>query len=372
LKKPIKVGIVVSEFPPTGLGGTEIATQKIASLLAQRNLDVHIITRNVRFMRKGKNYTLKKVENYKGYQIHRVSCSTRPIFRFLTQFIFGLITLLRIKPDIIHGQQITQSGLIAVVAGKLLRKKSIVWARGSEIYDSSQFYRRSIGQFIISHASVVLAISTHMKNFMGNIWPHKQISTLHNGIDLKNYYRDPSPKSTIELLFIGRLVRIKRVSDAIRSLLPFKDKIPKVMLTIIGSGPREQFLKKMSNKIGVQDHVRFMGKISHDKIPRNLAVADIFIFPSQREGLPLAVLEAMASSLPILASKSTGITELVQDQINGLLHTPGNINELIENLRKLIQNKVLREEMGKASKEIVQFFGWEKIINQLLFFYLNM
>lgn len=369
MKRPIKVGIIVSEFPPTGLGGTEIATQKIASLLAQRNFEVHVITRNVRLKTGGKIRSLKKIEDYNGYRIHRITCPSPRIFRFITQFLFGLINILKIKPDIIHGQQINQNGLTAVVAGKILRKKTVVWAQGSEIYDSSSLYRQSLDKFIISKASIVLAVSNHLKNFMTRIWPNKRISTLSNGVDLKKYQRDTTPKSTIELMFIGRLVKIKRVSDIIKALSHFKKYIPPVMLTIIGSGIKEQFLKDLSRNLSIQDHVRFIGKIPHKKVPKYLSGADIFIIPSQREGAPLAVLEAMASSLPILASKSPGISELIRNEINGFLHSPGDIKKLITNMRVLIQDKKLREDMGERSREHAEKFSWEEIIIQLIKIY---
>ncbi len=369
MKRTIKVGIIVSDFPPTGLGGTEIATQKIAKLLVQRHFEVHIITRNVRLKIGRKIRSLKKIEDFQGYRIHRITCPTPRIFRFVTQFLFGLINILKIKPDIIHGQQINQNGLIAVVAGKILRKKIVVWARGSEIYDSSSLYRQSLGKFIISKANIVLAVSHHMKNFMTRIWPNNRISALSNGVDLKNYFRDTTPKSTIELMFVGRLVKIKRVSDIIKAVSHFKNNSPLVMLTIIGSGKKEQFLRDLCRRLGIKDHVRFIGTIPHKKVPKYLSGADIFIMASQREGLPLAILEAMASSLPILASKSPGISELIRNKINGFLHSPGNIKHLTTNMRLLIQDKKLREEMGERSRELAEKFNWEEIIIQLIKIY---
>ncbi|NVM56306.1 MAG: glycosyltransferase [Candidatus Helarchaeota archaeon] len=372
MKKSIKIGILVSGLPPIAIGGTEIATHNIAKFLSRKHFEVHVITRNPRIKIKGKKRSLKKVEKYKGYIIHRIPCSSSPLLRFITHVLFGLKALIKIKPDLIHGQQITPNGLIAVLAGKLLRKKTLVWAQGSEIYNSSLLYLKSIGQFVISKATVVLGVSTHMKNRMKYIWPQQPIYHLSNGIELGTYFHEPAPKSTVEIIFVGRLIKIKRISNAIKAISYLKDDIPKVMLTIIGSGPTEELLKKQCGLLKIEDHIRFLGNIPHEEIPKILSRADIFIFPSLREGLPIAILEAMASGLPILASRTTALPELVHDQINGLLHSPGNVSELTRNLKILIQNEALRNSMGKKSREFAHKYSWKKIINRLIKFYLHM
>jgi len=372
MKKITKIGILVSGFPPTTIGGVEIATQKIAQLLSERHLEVHLIMRNVRFNINGQKRSLKKIEKYQGYIIHRIPCVSSSIFRFITHVFFGLKKLIEIKPDIIHAQQLTPNGLIAIVGGKILRKKTLVWIRGSEFYNSSSIYLKSLGKFIISRANIVLAISHHMKQQMKRLWPQKSIFTLGNGITLENYFHDPTPKTYIEIIFVGRLIKNKRVSDALFAISNLKDHILPIIFTIIGSGTMEKPLRKECILLNITEHVQFLGEISPSKIPTYLSKADLFIFPSISEGLPNAILEAMASSLPILAARITAIPELVHDNINGLLHSPGDIKELSENLNTLIQDENLRKLMGQKSYQLAQNYSWKKIINKLLNFYFNM
>jgi glycosyltransferase involved in cell wall biosynthesis len=369
-KRPI-IGILVSGLPPTTIGGAEIAAYQIAKCLSTRNLDVHIITRTDVIKIKGKKRTLKRHESVNGFVIHRIPCSKIPILRFITHLLFGIKEVIHLKPDIIHGQQITPNGLIAVLTGLILRKRIVVYARGSEIYNSSQLYLKSIAQFVVSRANVVLGVSEDLTRRMRHLWPQIPIFTLTNGLDVNRYFHDPTPKSAIELIFVGRLVKNKRVLDALKAVAQVKEYSPKITLTIIGSGPEEAFLKAQCNLLNIEDHIRFLGKLSPKKIPKYLSKADIFIFPSLYEGNSLAILEAMASGLPILASRTTGIPELIQEHVNGLLNSPGNIIELAQNLRILIQNEELRIAMGKKSRELAKGFSWKHVVIKLLQYYFN-
>ncbi len=367
-KRPI-IGILVSGLPPTTIGGAEIAAYNIAKHLAARKYEVHVITRNDVIRINGKKRALQRNESSNGFVIHRIFCSKVPIFRFATHIIFGLREIIHLKPDVIHGQQISPNGLIAVLGGIILRKKSVVYARGSEIYNASTLYLRSIAQYVVSHADTVLGVSNDLTMRMQRLWPQIPISTLTNGLDTNKYFHDYTTKPTIELIFVGRLVKNKGALDAIKALAHYKDHSPPIMLTIIGSGPQENFLKKESKLLGVQDYIRFLGKVAPEKIPKILSRADIFVLPSLWEGFSLAILEAMASSLPILASRTTTLRELVQDHLNGLLHSPGNVAELTLNLEVLIQNEELRISMGRKSNEIAQQFSWKNIITKLLQYY---
>ena len=371
MKKTPRIAILVPDFPPIKIAGTEIATQIIAKALARRQFEVHVITRNNRFKLKGKHRSLNKIEHNHGFIIHRTPRSKVRIFGFIIDVLFGLHALIKIKPDVIHGQMIQTLGLIAVLGGKLLRKKTVVSARGSDFYNSSHLYLKSLGQFIVSQASIVLGVSNHMRKKMQEIWPKISVFTLYNGVEFDRYFHSPTPKSTIDLIFIGRLVKIKRVSDVIKAVSNLKNHSPKLTLTIIGSGPREKYLKDLSSQLNINNNIRFIGRIPPEKVPEFLSKADIFILTSESEGLPNVILEALASSLPILASRITSIPELIQDNVNGLLHAPKNVRELTENLKKLILDENLRKSMGQKSREIARKFSWEKIINDLIKFYFN-
>ncbi|MHA1263845.1 MAG: glycosyltransferase family 4 protein [Candidatus Helarchaeota archaeon] len=369
MRRRKKIAIVVSGLPPIAIGGTEIATSAIAKYLIKEGFRVYVVSRNMRFQYKGKKRTLEKVDSKNGYKIYRILCSRLPIFRFITQFIFSVWALVRISPDIIQGHQILPNGLITVFAGKILRRKTIVYARGGEVYNSSILMKKVLLGLVIKNASCILTVSRAMTRWMKKFWPNAPISTLHNGIELENYYHESKQSVSIDLIYIGRLIRSKNVTDAIRVISYFQDNEPPVTLTIVGTGPLEKELKQVANKLGVSDRVRFIGKVPHNIIPRFLAKADLFIFPSTKEGFPNAILEAMGASLPILASNISGVRELVQNGVNGYLHTPEEIEELKQHLQFLIENEAKRGLLGAKSRELAAKYKWDRIIQQLIQYY---
>ncbi len=372
MKKIKKICFLVSGLPPTRLGGIEIATKQILGLLSKKPIEIHVITRNTRIKWKGKTRSLKKTEKIHGYILHHIPFSNIQIFRVLIHTLFALKTIIQIKPDIIHGQQITPNGFIAVIGGLFLRKKTVVWVRGGELYSSSLLYLKSIAQFTISKATTVLAMSHHMKAYMEYLWPRKSFLILGNGVDLSKYFHTTSATSIIGLIYVGRLIKSKRVSDAIKALSRVINDSPPIRLIIIGSGPLENELKNLCIQLKIENNVNFLGQINPSKIHRYLSNADIFIFPTESEGFPNAVLEAMASGLPILASQITVIPELVRNKVNGLLHPPRNINLLSENLKMLLFNNELRHSMGEKSRELASQYSWDNIVESLFKIYISM
>jgi glycosyltransferase involved in cell wall biosynthesis len=124
-------------------------------------------------------------------------------------------------------------------------------------------------------------------------------------------------------------------------------------LFLIGDGELHNALKKQAELLGISDFVEFTGYIASPK--EYLAQSDIYISASHREGLPLSVLEAMASGLPVIATDVGGVRDLAQK--NGILIADDDEDALYAAMKKLYYNKELRDEMGKKSLEMVQDFS---------------
>jgi glycosyltransferase involved in cell wall biosynthesis len=104
--------------------------------------------------------------------------------------------------------------------------------------------------------------------------------------------------------------------------------------------------------------------VEHDKLPDYYLDADLFVLPSLAEGMPNVVLEAMGSGLPIVATRVPGSEELIQHGENGYLVASRDSQALAQTLITLINDRTLREKMGKQSKEIVSQYTWESIAEQ--------
>jgi len=132
---------------------------------------------------------------------------------------------------------------------------------------------------------------------------------------------------------------------------------------IVGNGESEQKLKKAVNELMLQDKVSFLG--FRRDVPELLAASDVFILTSRREGLPKALMEAMAVGLPIIATDVRGNRDLVKSGENGYLVPLGNAEQTAIAIERLIDSEDLRRSMGGKSKELVKQYDLQNILKEM-------
>ncbi|MDO5397167.1 MAG: glycosyltransferase family 4 protein [bacterium] len=181
------------------------------------------------------------------------------------------------------------------------------------------------------------------------------------GIDtqtIKNVVPDKNAKfsefeitNEIVFLSVGELNRNKNQEVIIKALSridrPFK-------YILCGKGDKKEYLERLSEELGIKDRVIFAGY--RTDVRELLNCADVFCFPSYREGLSVALMEAMAAGLPCVVSKIRGNVDLIQDGVNGYLCNPASVDEFETALKKLCDNKQLLYEMRKSNYRIIQDF----------------
>jgi colanic acid/amylovoran biosynthesis glycosyltransferase len=123
--------------------------------------------------------------------------------------------------------------------------------------------------------------------------------------------------------------------------------------TIVGDGPRRAHLEGLAGELGLGARVLFTGAVGQHEIPRYYAEADAFCSSSFAEGLPVVLMEAMATSLPVVATRIAGIPELVEDGVNGLLVPPARPDALADALASLAASPARRREMGQNGRDKV-------------------
>jgi glycosyltransferase involved in cell wall biosynthesis len=189
-----------------------------------------------------------------------------------------------------------------------------------------------------------------------------------NAVDLKRFAPRPigarQPGAPMTVVYVGRIRPVKGTKVLV-------DAWPKVMaggtdarLVIAGDGAEREALAQNTRDAGVGNSVDFLGEVSD--VPGVLARGDIYVQPSYQEGLPNAVLEAMAMGLPIVATRVSGNEDVVADGENGLLVPPGDPEALAAAIRRLIDDPALATRMGRRSREIVESrFSLAAVMNQL-------
>ena len=184
--------------------------------------------------------------------------------------------------------------------------------------------------------------------------------TVYNGIETEQFY-SASDKSGLrrELglpsdgKLVGTVARLssqKGISHFIKAIPQITEK--QLHLIIIGDGPLREELESLTKQLNLQEKVIFTG--TRKDIPKLLAALDVFVMPSITEGLSIAILEAMASYLPVAASRVGGIPEIVQDGVTGILVPSGDENALAQAISELLTNEEKASSMGIAGRRQVE------------------
>jgi phosphatidylinositol alpha-1,6-mannosyltransferase len=175
------------------------------------------------------------------------------------------------------------------------------------------------------------------------------------------------------IVTVGNLVSRKGHDMVIRALPRLAQTIPDITYLVVGNGPHRQQLEELACSIGVRDHVVFAGVVPDRDLPDVYALSDVFAMPSRAhldtcdvEGFGLVFLEANACGKPVVAGRSGGIPEAVEDGVTGLLVNPTDAEDIARAIGKLLTDTDLARRMGHQGRvRVVTRFTWEAIIKRV-------
>ncbi len=217
----------------------------------------------------------------------------------------------------------------------------------------------------LKKADAVIAVSRKLKGALIREYflsPDK-ITVVYNGIEIEKYQvssiRYQARKDLgIEggdkvILYLGRLAAEKGLISLLEAVASYQPPATSHQLVIVGDGPQREELVRRATDLGLGGRVHFVGRVSYAETPKYYQMADIFVLPSTAwEGLPMTIIEAMATGLPVVASRIGGIPEAVLDGETGSLVEPGNIGGLAAALVNLLGEDKLRLRMGQRGREV--------------------
>lgn len=215
-------------------------------------------------------------------------------------------------------------------------------------------------------ASSIVANSSGLANLANQFAPDLPVGVICNGIDTEQFKPNPDKKNgmPVRLLTVCRLISRKRIGLLIEAVKLLKDRNIDVQLNIAGEGNLLCELKKLAGDMSVTDKVNFMGLVAAVDLPGLYRGNDIFVMSSAHEGMSNAMLEAMASGLPIVTTRCEGVEELIAD--NGIV-VDGFEPELIaQSVQRLIEAPREREQMAVAARRRALTFSWQNVANQYL------
>lgn len=364
--------IVNSEYPPIG-GGAGNASAHIARELVKLGQQVTVLT--------ARYAGLAHDEIEEGVRILRLptlrsradrSTTTEQIAFLISAALLGIPAILRLRPTVALAFFGAPSGAAAWFWSLFIALPYVVCLRGGDVpgfrpYDFARQHRllAPLLRQVWKRAKAVVANSQGLRELAHKFHTSVPIAVIPNGVDLDKFHVKQRDWSPARLLFVGRVVYQKGLDILLTALAALK-KLDWT-LEIVGDGPRHPDLQVEANELGIAERIHFSGWKYGDELAQAYASANLFAYPSRHEGMPNALLEAMASGLPAVATHIAGNEELVAHDETGLLVATEDAAALQIKLAELIADPARRERMGAAARNRVEArYSWQRVAKEYL------
>ena len=363
----MKILLINSEYPPIG-GGAGNASENIARLLVKMGNEVLVLTS--RFGNLPHEELCGGVRILRGPAFRQFSDRSTAMEQ--SSFIVGasiraFSLLHHFKPDVTLAFFGLPSGAVAWLLKIALGIPYIVSLRGGDVpgfrpYDFWLYHKLAMPflHVIWRNASTVVANSSGLHDLAAAFDPTINIPIVPNGVDAERFSMIRHNWSPPRILSVGRVVYQKGYDLALLALAELKDLDWE--WRIAGDGPQLSSLQALIERHDLQRRVHFLGWQTAEQLKKQYAEANLLLFPSRHEGMPNAVLEAMASGLPVVATRIAGNEELVVNGETGVLVPVEDAAALREALIPFIRDAGMREKMGSAARpRVKKLFTWLRV-----------
>lgn len=295
------------------------------------------------------------------------------VIAFIAYVRFGICLK---KNDIVHIHMAAQSSFsrkaLFVRKAKKAGKRVIIHEHAADFDEfffkqSNEEKRKSI-KSVFAMADKVIVLSDEWAEFYGNnVCDQEKLKVLYNGVILPGYKRNSYDDENV--LFLGRLGYRKGSYDLIKAIPDIVKIIPTAKFFLCGDGEVEKS-KQLAHYLGIEKNVEFLGWIRNEDKVQYLKKCSTFILPSYHEGMPMSVLEAMSYGIATVSTNAGGIPQIIENNINGIRISAGDISAIANTLIELLANKQRKKELGNAArKRIEERFNAENNISILLEIY---
>ncbi len=254
----------------------------------------------------------------------------------------------------VHAHFVSHSATAAWVIHELTGVPFSITAHANDLY-----VRPALLEEKLADAEFVVTISEFNREFIRTQYRmSRQVELVHCGVDTELFsFRQRS--SQRRLVCVARLEATKGQADLLRAFAIARRELPGLTLDLIGDGADRARLERLTSELGLDATVRFVGALPTEDVRRALDEKDVFVLPSLRhrsgrmDGIPVALMEAMASGLPVVATRLSGIPELVVDEETGLLVAPESPDELAAAICRLARDPELAHRLAANARERV-------------------
>lgn len=370
----MKILFLNYEYPPLGGGAGNATAYLLKEYAGMPDLEVHLVTSSVDNAYHntvvGEKVFVHSIPIGKnGNKLHHQSIVN--VIAYAWQgYRYADKLLAREKFDAIHAFFGVPCGAMAFCLGKKYNVPYIVSLRGADVPGYSErlavayIFLRPLIRMVWKRAAFVVANSEGLKNLALRTNGHQTIRVIYNGIDSNHFV--PRPQARPENNFIitlgaSRVTVRKGIKYLIGAVNLLAQKYPQLLLKILGDGDDKERLEKIVKELKLENHIQFFGRIPREETLPYYQEASVFVLPSLNEGMSNALLEALASGLPIIATDTGGSQELVTDDENGFIVKMKSAEDIAEKLECLINDETLCARFGQESRKRAEAMSWKNV-----------
>ncbi len=375
----MKIALLSEKYTPD-LGGLAISAERLARLLTSAGHDIRVFAPTL-----GLSPSERRTLPVGGVSVTRFGARKRVDDTLVDWFELLAAEHRRAPFDLLHAYFLPQAGFVAAYAGNYLGVPSVVSIRGNDIeraaFDPARF---SHVMFALQHASAVTTNASELAR-KARAFFDREIFLIPNGIDTelfkplernealaqivlstkdtKGHEGKKIEERNLVVGFVGELREKKGLATLLTGYTLLSKSLPATLLIVgeVREGDDKKVFEEFRNQGSGKNLVSITGSIPHRDLPAYYSLMDVFVHPSLRDGMPNAVLEAMACGLPVVATPVGGMLDVIRDGENGLLVPVNDAEALAKAVQTLLADHALRTRIVTAARQtILEGFTPEK------------
>jgi L-malate glycosyltransferase len=370
-----RICIVTPEYPPQQWGGLARTVKKTACHLRDLGLDVHVahfITEDNCFVCLDEN---KETLERNGITVHSIRVGREQVpnacrelwdcpHNLTLQMIYQSLEKLHYEQtfELLHSFFLYPMGYITGLLARRMKLPAVATLVGNDVkrYIFSP-EKVAVCRSGLENADRVAALSDDLMEMADALTPirHKTY-IIYNSVEIPPVRRK-EPGGVFKIGCAGIFKYAKGLPYILKAVAELAPQYP-VNLELVGQmRPSEsEMFNHMLNRTGIDGTLNLMEPIAHDRMPEWFGALDVFVLPSLTEGCPNVLMEAMAAGVPCIATTTGANSELIENEVSGLLIPWGDTAELVKGLRKLIDNPDLAQKLGAAGRSRMEAFSSER------------
>lgn len=371
----MRIAMVGDEFYPA-IGGAPAYTMGLGVALARLGVEPTLFTHAHPGQAEEEEFDGLTVKRLKSFVVPRFdrAISASLVKRLHECIKFGGF-------DVVHGQDIySPMALQSIYSARKRRIPSVLTCHS--IHKTAGLWKLIYRPLVLMmcRANRMIVVSNATREFCRALGvPDHKMEVISNGVDLSKFNSTVDGSRMRTRLGLGseplvvsatRLVRRKGVHYLLAAFLKVRKILPDAKLAIAGKGPEAANLHAQIRELGIEDSIFMLGALPHGQVAELMAAANVFVLPSIVESSPFTLMEAMAVGLPVVCPGAGGVSEIIEDGINGLMVPPANVDALVNAITRILNDKQLAKRLRRSGLKIVrEKFSWERAARQTLRLY---